>query len=324
MMKKHAVMVILLAGVVAVVVTLAPPSGAAAPPQPTLTLTPSSGPCDATVEVEGTVRPDQAQFLWLYLVQPGTVNANMGTLNDGFVPAAGQFKATAPLWQHGCEAAALDSQSAQPTGHISIALSAKEAPAQPTARPGEEIPDVIAVAQYVYTTTVVRPRPALTLSPSSGPCDGAVDVKGTSFAPRGDISLQLRLPNSEDNVGTLGSAVVDAGGRFTVRVTLGELGCYAAQLYMRFGDPVRPQLEIVADTIPPPQQIGASLATVFYTFATTEVGGGGVARSLPAAGRGPADPSASVVWFVVAAVLAGVGLVLLVASIYRGGLRVRR
>jgi hypothetical protein len=256
--------------------------------------------------------------LTLYLVQPGTADVSMDTLGQSGGQAStrvnGNFEVDASLSEHhGCEAATLDSQSERPTGHLTFALTAEE----PTLEPGQRIPNIIATVEYAYTTTVAQPRPTMVLSPASGPCDATVEVAGNAFPPRQDLGLKLRLPGSEDNVGTFGSAVTDPGGRFDGRFSLGELGCYAAQLYMRFRGPTQPQLEIVADTIPPPQQIGASLATVLYMFTTTEVGGGQPARALPAAGSGPGNLSASLVWFVVAAVLAGMGLALVAGSLCR-------
>ena len=278
-------------------------------PQPTLVLSPSSGPCDGTIEVKGSNFLDQPS-LRLYVVKPGTADISMGLLNSGVRIQNASFSEVVGLYHGGCEAAALDSQAEQPTGNLSIAGSFTF---QADTEPGERIPNIVAVAQYAYTTTVAQPQPTLVLSPSSGPCDGTVEVTATHFPPDHDTSFALRLPDSEDLVGTLRSAVTDARGEFAVRVTLGELGCRAAQIYMRFRDPTHPQLEIVADPI----QIGASLATVLYTFTTTEVGGGEVPRALPNTGGGPGDPPVSPVWLAVAGLVAGVGLLLVVVSLYR-------
>ena len=79
-MKKHALMVILLGAIAFLMAALAPPRGAAGQPQPTMVISPSSGPCDAAIQVSGSGFPvPSAPFhdeVWLYLVQPGTADVN--------------------------------------------------------------------------------------------------------------------------------------------------------------------------------------------------------------------------------------------------------
>jgi len=322
MMKKH-LMVLVLAATLAAAVVLPAAGPAAAQPQPTMVIVPSSGPCDGTVEVSGSLSLDESEFLFLrlYLVQPGTADISMDILNDGMAHVYGKFGDSAPLWRRGCEAAALDSQSQQPRGHLSLALSVKGGAMQPGVQPGESIPNIIAVAEYAYTTTAPQPRPTMVLSPASGACDATVQVTGSAFQPGQEVSLGLKPPGFDEPLGTLASTVADARGEFVVPITLGDLGCRAAQICIRSRDATQPQLGIVADSIPPPQQIGASLATVLYTFTTTEVGGIPLPRSLPATGTGPAGGAAPAPWGPLIGGVAALGVILLAASLYGRRLR---
>jgi hypothetical protein len=335
-MKKHALMVILLGAIALLVAVLASPGRAAAQPQPTMVIVPSSGPCDATVEVRGSgfppasgVPPFRAlpETLRLYLVQPGTADVNMEILNPAFVDQDGTFSAWAPLWKRGCEAAALDSQAEQPSGSLFIVASSTFE--ESGVGPGERIPNIIAVAQYAYTTTTPHvPTETLQISPASGPCDGTVEVAGSGFDPGTEVRLKLARPGSDDTLGTLASATADGAGEFVVQFALGDLGCRAAQMNMIVGDPTQPQLGIAAYAAayptPGPGGIPPALAGVLYRYTTTEVSGSVSPRALPATGSGPGDPSVPLAWLWVTAVLAGVGLILVVASLYRGRLRVRR
>jgi hypothetical protein len=135
-----------------------------------------------------------------------------------------------------------------------------------------------------------------------------------------DVQLKLARPGSDDTLGTLASAVAGADGEFVVGFALGELGCRAAQMNMIVGDPTRPQLGIAAYAAayptPAPGGIPPALAGDLYTYTTTEVSGSVSARALPATGSGPGDPSVPLAWLSVTAVLAGVGLILVVASLY--------
>ena len=71
--------------------------GAATQPQPTLTITPSRGPCDATVEVEGNGFPAPSgpmESVGRYLLGPGTTDENIEILNVGTVDRDGTFSET--------------------------------------------------------------------------------------------------------------------------------------------------------------------------------------------------------------------------------------
>jgi hypothetical protein len=317
-MKGRALAVILVATVALLVAALAPTGGAAAQPQPTVVISPASGPCDAPVQVNGSGF-DRSRLVMegpgpaLYLLRPGADDISMGILNPVFIDQGGAFSEPVGLYEHGCEAAALDSQAERPTGRLSIALSA----GGPTVELGGQIPNIIAIAEYTYTTTTPPPRPTMVVSPPSGACDATVEVTGSAFQPGQEVSLGLKPPGFDVPLGTLATAVADARGQFVVVLTLGDLGCRAAQICITSLYPTEPQLQIVADPIPPPQQIGASLGFVVYTFTTTEVSRGEAARALPNTGAGPGDASALLSWVSVAAVLAGVGLIMVVGSLYR-------
>jgi hypothetical protein len=302
---------------------LAPVDSAVAQPQPTMVVTPSSGPCDAPVEVTGSGfdrsrLPTEGPGPALYLLRPGTDDVSMGILNPVWIDQDGTFSAWAPLWKHGCEAAALDSQAEQPTSHLFVALSADG----PTVELGERIPNIIAVAQYAYTTTAPHvPTENLRISPTSGPCDATVEVRGSGFQPGQDIRLKLARAGSDETLGPLASAVADADGQFVATFTLGELGCHAAQMNIMFGDPARPQLGIAAYPAayptPVPPGIPPSLAVVAYTFTTTEVSGIPSPRSLPVTGSGPEPSWSPLWWFALPAVLATAGVIFAVASLHR-------
>ena len=92
-------------------------------------------------------------------------------------------------------------------------------------QPGERIPNIIAVADYRYTTTTPPPPPVMAVLPSSGPCDGTVEVTGTGFQPYQDVSLGWAYPSSEGPVDTLTSLKADAQGTFVVQVDLGDRVC---------------------------------------------------------------------------------------------------
>jgi hypothetical protein len=68
--------------------------GAATQPQPALTITPSCGPCDATVEVEANGFPlpsGPMESVGRYLLRPGTTDENIEILNVGTVGRDGAF-----------------------------------------------------------------------------------------------------------------------------------------------------------------------------------------------------------------------------------------
>jgi len=311
--SRHVLFGIAAAVAVSMGAALAPVGGAAAQPQPTLSISPSSGPCDATVEVTGGGFPvprSPLESLGLYLLQPGTTDVNMEILNAASVQRDGSFSQSVPLSERGCEAAALDSQAEQPTGDLFIAAWSGETPVGP----GERIPDIIAVARYAYTTTTPRVRTeSLSVSPQSGPCDAMVDVRGEGFEPGTEVPLDLAKPNTDDVVGRLAVATADSDGKFSARVSLGDLGCDAAALDDRFDSPGSPkEIEIYAGFR---HDVLFVAARARYTYTTTAVSPD--LHALPVTGSGPGGRSMSPVWLPLAAVLAGVGLVLVVASLYR-------
>jgi len=309
-MKTHALMVILLGAIAFLVAALAPPGGTAAQPQPTMVLSPSSGPCDATVEANGT--GFAVGNLGLYLLRPGTTDVNMGILNGAVVHPEGEgsFSQAVPLRDHGCEAATLDSQAEQPTGYLAIAA----APGGGAVQPGERIPNIIAVAQYAYTTTTRQPQPTMTITPSSGPCDATVEVTGRDFPAGTAIHLDVGGGGGESTLGKLASLVTDPGGAFTLDVTLGTLGCQGAQWVEGLGAGPK-QFVIFAEREEPvivPGQAG--MAGAFYTYTTTVPR---APQALPSTGSGPEERSTRPAWLVLAGALAGVGLALVAGSLYR-------
>jgi len=312
-MKRHA-LIVLLGAIALLVAALAPPGGAAAQPQPTMVLSPASGPCDATVQASGTGFP--VGNLVLYLVRPGTTDVNMGILNGAVVHPEGEgssLSQAVPLWNHGCEAATLDSQLAQPTGYLAIAAALAPAPGGGAVQPGERIPNIIAVADYRYTTTTPPPPPVMAISPSSGPCDGTVEVTGTGFQPDQDVSLHWAYPSSEGPEGTLTSLKADAQGAFVVQVDLGETGCAAARTYPVNSDPMPPRLRIDAEAVGLPLQVGSALAHAVYTLTTTEIGAT-PPQALPATGKERSTPP---MWLLLVGGLGAVGLLLVAGLLYR-------
>jgi hypothetical protein len=308
-----------------------PPAGdgsAVAQPQPTIVLSPASGPCDAVLEVAGRGFPARIGLV-LYLLEPGSVDISASALNGAEAGPDGAFSQWVGLRNGGCDAAALDSQTERPPGHLLIAAAAA-APGGAVAA-GDRIDGIIAGAQYTYTTTAPHvSTEALSISPASGPCDGAVTVTGSGFQPGMGVLLKLAGPG-DVTVATLTSALPDADGRFAADFTLGEAGCRAAQGDVIAGDPAHPQLMIWADRAvapstptplaayptPEPVAISTILASVRYAYTTAQVGGGMPPQALPATGSGPGGRSMSPVWLPLAAALGGLGLTLVVASLYR-------
>ena len=303
--------------------TLLPPGQAGAQQGPTIELLPPSGPCDAAIRVRGWAfeRPPPGHAtrrLELHLLQPGTTNVSMDLLSSALVDRDGAFSEWVGMWKHGCEAAALDSQAEQPSGHLVIAatLSQTKLPA------GEPIPDIIATAEYAYATTTPHvPTEALSISPASGPCDAAVQVTGSGFEPGMEVRLKLGRPGSDASLGTLASAVADEAGEFTVQFSLGELGCEAAELNMIVGDPTRPELAIWAypatRPTPVPPGIPPVLAGVGYTFITTVPTAGPPAQTLPTTGSGPTDDGGTAAFIIAGLVgLAAGGLLIGGACLY--------
>ena len=320
-MKTHALMVILLGAIALLVAAPALSGGAAAQPQPTIVLSPSSGPCDATVQVSGSGFPaprGPMESLGLYLLEPGTADVNMEILNSASVDRDGTFSQWVPLWTRGCEAATLDSQAEQPTGNLLVAARSGEA----AVAPGERIPDIIVVAPYAYTTTTPHvPTETLQISPASGPCDAMVDVRGEGFDPGAEIPLDLARPNSDDVMGRLAVATADSDGKFSARVGLSDLGCNAATLDYRFGSLGSPrEIEIYAGYRPDVLFVAARAS---YTYTTIASGSAELPQSLPNTGHGSPHNTFQAHAAVWSAVLGALGLLALAISIYaaRGGVR---
>lgn len=261
-----------LAALVAALALFLPGSAgmASAQPEPTLTITHPSGLCDATLEVTGSGFEPRvpAEAVILYLLEPGTADVSMGGLNPAVVEADGTFTQWAALHEVGCEAAQMDRAAAQPTGRLVIA--AAWSTGGPSVPSGEPIPDILAVAEYEYTTTTPYvPTETMVISPPSGPCDATVEVAGHGFPPSTAIRLDIIVPQGDGSMGKLASLTTDPNGRFVTNVTLGSLGCRAAVL------DTDGQLWISADleerVIEPGQGIPPILTRAPYTYTTTEV-----------------------------------------------------
>ena len=325
-MKKHALMVILLGAIALLVAALAPPGGAAAQPQPTMVLSPASGPCDAPVQIRGAGLehlqvPEPGPGPALYLLRPGTADVNVEILNGVDIYADGTFTGSVPLWKHGCEAAALDSQAGHPFGYLSIALSG----GGPTVQPGERISNIIAVAQYPYTTTTPQPQPTMVLSPSSGPCDATVEITGRDFPASTAIHLDVAGGGGEATLGRLASLTTDPSGGFALGVSLGTLGCEGAQWIEGLGEGPK-EFMIFAERedpviLPGQQGLPGFLTSAAYTYTTTTPSPRPLV--LPSTGSGPEGRATPALWFPLAGALAGIGLLLAVGSLYRSR-RLRR
>ncbi len=315
-----------LAVVAAGVAGLAAPGRASAQPQPTMVISPSSGPCDATVQVAGSGFPVPSgpfPYVALYLLQPGSGDVNADSLSSARVERDGGFTGWAGLALHGgCDAAAADSQAGRPSGRLVIAATLSQAALQP----GEAIPDIIAMAQYEYTTTAPRvPTEALSISPASGPCGATVTVTGSGFQPATTLLLELASPVGEfGGLGRLASATTGDAGEFQVDFSFGGLGCSTADLIAQYasgGDLVIGAFPAVYPTPTPPGPPDP-LATVRYAFTTTTPALHPVPEILPATGTGRGGRSASVPWAPLIAGVAALGVLLLVGSLC--GRRVRR
>lgn len=292
----------------------------APPAEPRMVLTPASGPCEAPIRVRGWgfERPPPGlatRRLQLHLVRPGTADISMDSLHHPLVDRDGAFSEWVGMRQHGCEAATLDSQAEPPSGHLVIAATLFE-----TIVPvGERIPDIVATAEYAYTATAPHvPTEALTISPASGPCDAAVQVSGSGFEPGIEVVLKLASPSGEFAVGTLASAVVDGGGQIEVGFSFGALGCRTAKLITEYS----PHRELGVGAFPAvyprpvPPGMPTALATVRYTFTSVTVGVAAPPDALPATGSGPGPAAGTPRWLVLVAPLVGLGLVLVMASLY--------
>jgi hypothetical protein len=280
-------------------------------PQPTMTITPSSGPCDGSVEITGTNFFDQPGVRF-YVLQPGTEDISMGLLNSGVRTQNGNFSQSVWLHEWSCEAAALDSQLEHPTGHLLIAASFTF---KLDAKEGERISNIVAVAEYAYTTTVAQPGPTLVLSPSSGPCDATVEITGHDFPPNTAIQLSVADPRGSGRFGELASLVTDPSGGFHTTVTLGAFGCSAASLVAQQPTHSGPiPIWLIADLVPPP---GPDEILTQITYISTTTTSPAMPRSLPSTGSGPTVRSTTPTWLPRAIALAGIGLTVVAGLLYR-------
>ena len=291
---------------------------ATAQPEPTLTISPPSGPCDATVEVSGSgFQPTRApvQVLVLYLLQPGTSDVNMGSLNATVAEADGSFTQWAPLRQLGCKAAQVDSGAAEPTGRLVIAAAWNfEGPSVP---PGEGIPDIIAVAQYEYTTTTPYvPTETMEVFPASGPCDATVEVAGHGFPPSTAIRLDIIVPKGDGSMGKLASLTTDPSGRFVTNVNLGSLGCRAAVLDEHYSGQLGISADLEERVIEPGHGIPPILTRTAYTYTTTHVAPQPLPDALAGTGSGPTSDAAHAFVLPLLAGLAATSLLAVAACLY--------
>ena len=300
------------------VATLLPPGQAGAQQGPTIELLPPSGPCDASLEARGRgFEPPPAGLATrgLYLVQPGTADINMRILNAASVARDGTFTTRLGPGEPRCQAAALDSQREEPSGYLLVVVSSSGTRVEP----GERIPDIVATARYEYTTTAPPPPPIMVISPSKGPCDATVQITGRDFPPSTAIRLDVARPG-EGTLGKLTSLVTDPLGTFSVTVDLGSLGCEGARAVEAL-DPASQELGVFADLgqrVPiPGTGIPPILTRTLYTYTTTAVSPEGLLASLPPTGGGPDVSSVRPGPLVLAGALAGLGVMLVMVSLYR-------
>jgi hypothetical protein len=259
---------------VAMVAALAPPPGrAAAQPQPTLVLSPSSGPCDATLQVTAQDFPANAAIELGVGGTDGQLIA--GHLGSVLSDADGRLSLSTLLGFLGCGMAGVTKERTGGDQLWLLGYVLEAGPYGPTAR-------ILARARYTFTTTEsTLPIAVLTLSPSGGPCDATVEATGALFEPGSDVALQVARPDSEGFMGTLGRVRADANGGFTTTLTLGTLACEAAALHAAAGQPK--QLQVCG---------AAYQASRCATYAPTTTVPAGVApaSALPSAGHGGTSP----------------------------------
>jgi hypothetical protein len=279
MMKELALLVTLVAAMCLLVAALAPNGPAAAQPQPTLRLSPDSGPCDATVEVTGQDFPPNTA-IELGLTISGTPTKLAG-LASAVTDPSGYFALTIGLGFLGCEAALIDGLGPL-SGEVWVVADVEQ-PLQ-----GHE-PVAVAQASYSYTTRLAEPAPMLTVSPSTGECDATVELTGRHFPPGGDVTLYIARPHSEGAIATLGTPAASSSGDFTTRVSLGPAGCEAAAVDARLNAPGEPsEISIYADIAGTPFPPG--LTYTRYTYTTTLPAGAVTPSALPQTGQGGTSP----------------------------------
>ena len=155
-----------------------------------------------------------------------------------------------------------------------------------------------------------QPQPTLVISPASGPCDAAVEVKGSGFEPGSEVPLDLAGPHSDVAIGRLAVATAAPDGGFSVQATFGPLGCEAAARDTEVARPGEPRdLGVFAGHDPTRLFVMAG-ADYHYTTTTSSI-----ARVLPPAGDGSGVQRGSGATAVIAG-LAGVGALLLTAGVW--------
>jgi hypothetical protein len=169
-------LVMVLLAVVAGVATAVWTFGDAAHAQPSLTVSPPSGPCDATVEVRGSSFEPGA-MIELNLARPHSEGA-MGKLGSAIADAAGDFSLAVSLGALGCEAAALDTRADDPGEPKDLQMYASYQPRRPR---------LAAWAVYAYTTTNPSPDVVPAAPPDTG---NAGDTSGArTFHPAAILAL---------------------------------------------------------------------------------------------------------------------------------------
>jgi hypothetical protein len=143
---------------------LAPVDSAAAQPQPTMIISPSSGPCDATIAVSGSGFVPGESIL-LELQRPFS-DAKMGAVGSAIPDSQGNFTVNVTLGTLGCEAARLYAEFSQSRGPGQLHVVAN--PEAPRETPPQGIPANLAYADYRYTTLSPVPGLAPSVLPPTG------------------------------------------------------------------------------------------------------------------------------------------------------------
>ena len=143
---------------------LVPPSpgSATAQPEPTLTISPSSGPCDATVEVTGHDFPPNTAIR-LDMGHPGG-DGKLGKLASLTSDSTGRFALGVELGALGCEAARLIKELGTGSEELWIFADLEER----IVEPGRGIPPILTRTPYTATTTRVGAQPLADALPDTG------------------------------------------------------------------------------------------------------------------------------------------------------------
>jgi hypothetical protein len=153
------------------------------------------------------------------------------------------------------------------------------------------------------------------LSPSTGPCDAAVEATGALFEPGSDVVLQVARPDSEGFMGTLGQVRANANGGFVTTFSFGALGCEAAALHAWGSGPGEPNEFHVCGAA----YQASRCAT--YAYTTTAATPEGTPSALPQTGQG--GTSAGMDTRPLAVVAALLGVVLLTGGLLAARRRLR-